>query len=130
MSKAWKNLEKEKGIEHQKTTVYHLQSNGQVKQANRKIKGYSRKFVNHNQDDWSGHLFMLEFAYNMKKADQRTFTLYQIVYEETSAVIVKERMTDIHKKERLQKEARKVIQKLQAREYKENDWIYLQRREG
>lgn len=92
-----------------------------MERANQEIKKYLRKFINHNQDDWSEHLLMLEFSYNIKKADQHTFTSYQIVYGEISAITAKERMIDIQKQERLQEEAKKIISTFPVPEYKEND---------
>lgn len=39
-------------------------------------------------------------------------------------------MMDIHKGKRLQKKAEKETEKQLTRKYKENDWIYIRRREG
>lgn len=71
---------------------------------------------------------MLEFSYNTKKIDKQTFMPYQIIYGETSVVTIKERMMNLHKRERLQEKTEKVAQEFSASKYKENDWIYVQRR--
>lgn len=102
-------------------TIYYPQLNGQMKQMNQEIKKYLRKFINHNQNDWPDYLSMLEFLYNIKKADDRIFIPYQIIYGEIPAVTVKKRMIEIQIRKRLQKKVRKITQEYPVKEYKEND---------
>lgn len=100
MSKTWKRKCQKQRITHHKTIAYHSQTNGQMKRANREIKKYLRKYVNHHQNDWPEYLPMLEFAYNSKKPDRRMFTSFQLVYEETSAIMIRKRIQNIQNRKR------------------------------
>lgn len=115
-------------MNHNKITAYHPQANGQVERTNREIKKYLRKYVNENQDNWPELFPMLEYALNTRKPDRRTYIPYQIVYGETPAMTAKKEQEKIQFKERAQKEARNPAKGHPVPEYKENDWVYLQRR--
>lgn len=128
-SKTWKELREKEGIGHNKTTVYHLQANGQVERANREIKKYLRKYINENQDDWSEFLSMLKYVLNIRKSDGRIYISYQIVYGETSAITAKKRQKEIQFRERAQEEVGNSAKRHSAPDYKEGDWVYMKRRE-
>lgn len=80
-SKRWKDKYKIEEIGYVKTTVYHSQTNRQVEYVNRKIKRYLQKYISYHQDNWTELLTMLEYTYNTRKADEKTFILFQIIYK-------------------------------------------------
>jgi len=52
------------GIKASKTTVYHLQADGQTERVNQELEQYLRLFTSERQDDWADLLSMAEFQYN------------------------------------------------------------------
>ena len=46
------------------STAFHPESDGQTERVNRIMETYLRLYVNYDQDDWSTHLPLAEFAYN------------------------------------------------------------------
>lgn len=79
-----------------------------MKRANRKIKKYLRKYISQNQDDWPEHLLMLEYIYNIRKSDGRSYISYQIMYSETFTITVKRRQRNSDQKENIERYKRKV----------------------
>lgn len=130
MSKAWEEEYRKRKIHHRKTTAYHPQANGQVEGTNKEIKKYLRKYMSHHQDDWDELLPMLEYAYNIRKMETRTYTPYQIVYGETPEVTVKKIMKELQAQERQYDDLRERKKGIPAPKYEKGDWIYMRRREG
>ena len=89
MNKEWKNFIKKANIRHDKSTTYHLKSNGLVERTNKEIRRYLRKYINHQQDDWDRWLPTLEFAYNARLQEKLDFSLYQMVFGKTFKVTTK-----------------------------------------
>lgn len=116
-------------MKHIKTTVYHLQTNGQVEYANQETKKYIHKYILYHQDNWSDLLVILKYIYNTKKSSERTFISYQIIYGEISLIMIKKDIQEIQLKERQITEIEKKERKLSVSEYQTSDWIYLSRRE-
>ena len=58
MSKFWETLTKLMGIDHQLTTAYHLQANGQTEWMNQTIEQYLQHYISYEQDDWDKFLSM------------------------------------------------------------------------
>ena len=61
-----KELNRMLGIETRLLTAFHLQTDGQIKQINQKLKQYLRFFVEHRQKDWPEWLVSAEFVVNNK----------------------------------------------------------------
>jgi len=51
-------------IERNPSTVYHPQTDGQIKQVNQKLEQYLQLYCNHRQNDWAEWLLIAEFSYN------------------------------------------------------------------
>ena len=66
-SKFWTTLMKLMGIDHQLTTAYHPQGNGQTEQTNQTIEQYLWHYINYQQDDWVNYLPTAQFAFNNTK---------------------------------------------------------------
>ena len=64
VSKFWKTLFKQLGVQLAFSTAYHPQTDGQTERANRTIEDMLRTFVNYKQDNWDDCLPAVEFAYN------------------------------------------------------------------
>jgi transposase InsO family protein len=52
-SKFWKSLTNLMGIDHQLSTAYYPQTNGQTKRTNQTIEQYLRHYINYDQDNWA-----------------------------------------------------------------------------
>ena len=63
-SRFWKSLTKLLHIEHNFSTAYHPQSDGQTERVNQTLEQYLRVYANYKQDDWNDYLALAEFAYN------------------------------------------------------------------
>ena len=59
-----KSIYKELRIKPQFSTMYHPQTQGQVKNNNKWMETYLCMFCLHQQDDWVDLLLTVEFAYN------------------------------------------------------------------
>ena len=68
------------GIDHQLTTAYHPQGNGQTEQMNQMIEQYLQHYVNYEQNDWVTFLPMAQFAYNNAKHSTTEETLFYTNY--------------------------------------------------
>ena len=55
------------GIEHNPSTAYHPQTDGQTERINQEIEQYLRLFINYHQSDWADWLALAEFSYNDKQ---------------------------------------------------------------
>jgi transposase InsO family protein len=51
-------------IEHNKSTAYHPQTDGQSERTNQIVEQYLRCYINYQQDNWSQILATAEFSYN------------------------------------------------------------------
>jgi len=63
-SETWKEFLRLSGIRPRMSTVFHLQTDGQMQRLNQTIEAYLRVFVSKERDDWVRLLLMAEFAYN------------------------------------------------------------------
>jgi transposase InsO family protein len=63
-SNIWRGLFQLLGVKIKLSTVYHPQTNGQIKRMNQILEQYLRCTVNYQQDDWTDLLSLAEFAYN------------------------------------------------------------------
>ena len=61
-----KELNQMLGIDTKLSTVYHLQTDGQIERMNQKLEQYLRMFIDHCQEQWPDWLAMAEFVYNNK----------------------------------------------------------------
>ena len=61
-----KELNRMLEIETKLSTLYHLQTDGQMERMNQKLKQYLRFFVDHRQKDWPEWLASAEFVVNNK----------------------------------------------------------------
>lgn len=64
VSKFWRSLCSALQIEHQYSSAYHPQTNGQTERLNRILEQYIRCYCTHLQDDWHTFIPLAEFAYN------------------------------------------------------------------
>ena len=55
------------GTTRQLSTVYHLQTDGQMERINQKVRTFLQHYINYQQDDWTKWLTAAEFQYNDKK---------------------------------------------------------------
>jgi len=58
----WESLCKMPGVQQRMSTAYHPQTDGQMERTNQVGEGYSRRFVNYDQDDWYQLLPLAEHA--------------------------------------------------------------------
>lgn len=70
---------------------------------------------------WPEYLLILEYMLNNRKPESKTFTFYQIIYGETSAITAKKRQKEIQIRKKIQKDAEKRSTGFPASEYKTND---------
>ena len=98
---------KESKIIHQKTTAYHPRSNGLVERANREIKRYLRKYINHEQNDWETWLPTMKYVLNTRLGEGMDYTSYQIVYGETPEITTKKKMVKKNNERVTERQARR-----------------------
>lgn len=84
-----KNILKKKYKTKKSSVIIDQQTYGK---ANKKIKKYLQKYISYYQNDWEKLLLMLKYTYNIRRIETRIYTLYQIVYRETSEVTTKKIM--------------------------------------
>lgn len=72
---------------------------------------------------------MLEYTYNTRRMETRTYTSYQIVYRETPEITTKKIIKEIQTQERQYDEMTKQKEENPAFQFKKNDWIYMKRKE-
>jgi hypothetical protein len=63
-SNFWRGLFQLLNVKINLSTVYHPQTNGQIKRVNQIFKQYLHCTINYQQDDWTDLLPLVEFAYN------------------------------------------------------------------
>jgi hypothetical protein len=63
-SKFWQELMRILQVKLKFSTAFHPQTDGQTERTHRTLQEMLRNYVNHQQDDWTEHLPMIEFAYN------------------------------------------------------------------
>lgn len=64
VSKLWRYITEQLGIDLRLSTAYHPQTDGQTERVNQVLEQYLRIFTTYNQDDWSSLLPHASFAYN------------------------------------------------------------------
>jgi len=64
VSKLWRYLMGQLGVNLRLSTAYHPQTDGQTERVNQVLEQYLRVFTSYNQDDWSALLAQASFAYN------------------------------------------------------------------
>ena len=80
VSKFWRTLLKELGVEQALTSGYHPESNGQTERVNQVLEQYVRCFINYQQMDWVDLFPMAEFAYNNTVHSSIGMTPFWVVY--------------------------------------------------
>ena len=60
----WRHFLTVLGVDIKLSTAHHQQTNGQSERVIQTLKGYLRRYINYNQDDWASYLPSAEFAYN------------------------------------------------------------------
>ena len=63
------------GMNHTRTSAYHLMGNGQVERFNRTFEAMLSKMVKENQQDWDSQLPKALFAYRTSIHESTGFTL-------------------------------------------------------
>ena len=66
------------GIEHNPSTAYHPQTDGQTERINQEIEQYLRLFINYHQSDWADWLALAEFSYNDKQHSATGFSPFYV----------------------------------------------------
>ena len=61
------DLSKVLEIKQTLSTVYHSQTDGQIKRINQEVEAFSWHYVNYQQNNWTEQLSVVEFWYNNKK---------------------------------------------------------------
>ena len=77
-SKFWSSLCYFLGIKWRLSTVFHLQTNGQIERQNSTIKVYLRAFVNFEQNNETKLLLMAKFVYNNTKNASTSYTPFKL----------------------------------------------------
>ena len=70
----WESVCKSLGTKRKLSSAYQPLTDGQTERTNQVLKGYLRKFVNHDQNDWYQLLPLAEYAYNNSKASAHKLT--------------------------------------------------------
>ena len=52
------------GVKHKCSTAFHPQTDGQTERMNQTVEQYLQVYVNYEQNDWTKHLPMAQYAYN------------------------------------------------------------------
>jgi len=68
------------GIKRAILTVYHLQTDGQMKRVNQEVKVFLRHYINYRQNNWTKWLVTVEFQYNNKKHAATKHSLFYVNY--------------------------------------------------
>jgi hypothetical protein len=76
----WKQLHQLLGTKLRMSSVYHPQSDGSTKQANRTITQMLRQCIHKIQRDWVAKLPAIEFAINSARSESTGFALFFINY--------------------------------------------------
>ena len=63
-SNFWTTLSTSLNITQNLSTAYHPETDGQTERINQIVDTYLRHFINYDQDNWTQHLPLAEFAYN------------------------------------------------------------------
>jgi hypothetical protein len=63
-SQFWKKVMEAMGTSRNLSTVFHLESDGQMERINAILKQYLRAYCNYQQNNWNQLLPMAEFCYN------------------------------------------------------------------
>ena len=64
VSQFFQSLSESLNMKLHHTSGYHPEANGQTEHVNQTLEQYLRVYCNYQQDDWSEHLPLAEFAYN------------------------------------------------------------------
>lgn len=80
MSKFWKSLVDQLGMNHKFSTTYHLQTDRQTEQLNQILEQYLQCFVNYCQNDWVSLLPLGQLAYNSAKMETIAVSLFYANY--------------------------------------------------
>jgi hypothetical protein len=62
------------GIEHNPSTAFHAQTNGQAERTNAEIERYLRQWISYRQTDWAEWIAMAEFAINNRTSSSTTYS--------------------------------------------------------
>jgi hypothetical protein len=79
-SHLYREVVKHYGIEHNFSTAFHPQTDGQTERVNRVMEDYLRHYVNSSQSDWDTHLAMAEFAFNNATHESTNTTPFYLNY--------------------------------------------------
>ena len=60
----WRALFRMCGVELNRSSAYHHDTDGQVERVNLELEDYLKHYVSGDQRDWTRHLVMAEFKYN------------------------------------------------------------------
>ena len=64
VSQFWKSLFQTLKVDIKLSSAFHPQTDGQTERVNQILEQYLRCAINYQQDDWTSHLTLAEFAYN------------------------------------------------------------------
>ena len=67
-------------IQHDLTTPYHPQTNGQVERGNDVIKNMISMYVNEYHTDWNDYLLFVTFAYNTTVQTSTKMSPFELMY--------------------------------------------------
>ena len=84
ISTFWKTLCKWLQISTQLLTVFHSETDKQIKIANMIMKQYLWMYYSYLQDDWKKWLFLTEFTANNMMNKSTDVTSFYIIYEQDS----------------------------------------------
>jgi transposase InsO family protein len=76
----WKALFTQLGVQHNKSSAFHPQSDGQTERVNQVLEQYLRCYISYQQDDWIQHLPLAEFTYNNTHHDSTKTSPFLATY--------------------------------------------------
>ena len=79
-TKFWAEFFKLQGVQLAMSSVYHLQSNGQIEVVNKSLEHYLRSFSADNPTEWAKQLYLAEFWFNTNYHTAPKMTPYEAQY--------------------------------------------------
>jgi transposase InsO family protein len=128
-------------IQHNVSTAYHPQTDGQSERTNQTMEAILRIFCNHQQDNWADWLPIVQYIINSRTSSTTGKAPYELwmgnvprahqVLRETKAPAIAERIGQLkevreHAKRAMQKAQESWVKETNYEPYKEGDRVWLE----